>query len=232
MERKPHVKAKPTIGKRKWYRTMWTPPVTASVITAILTLGTTVTGGIILGYFKGELFKKPPTRAAFEKPTIETNVTLKDYSDERQLTDAYTPDKLAQVGYVVHFKVQIEGFKQRTCIVRWEVFDAKNRSRIVPPGWQRIQEPLELIPERDSDSAAGYFWVPPTNTEKPFFITVRLYDDKGTELDYTETLPVKPNATAVASSPTPSTDSRPVKPCPRTRKMNLAWLHRRSKRLF
>jgi len=196
-------------GRAKWYQQILIP--------AVITVLTTVAGALIIGYFKGELWKKPPMRASLEKPTVDTNVSLQDFADARNLaTTDYTADLLAQVGYLVHFKVQIEGFKRRKCTARWEVFEAESRSRLFPAGWSKDQEPIEMIPERDIDSAAENFWVPPVGTDRAFFVRVRIYDDKGVELVYADSDPVKPfiSKPAAEPSPTPNANTNSAKPPP------------------
>lgn len=189
---------------KTWFQKYWLP--------ALITLMTTVIGGVTLAYFKGELWRKPPMRAAFEKPLVQTNVALRDFSMERGVdTTVYTEEQLAQVGYITNFKVQIDGFKGRTCKLRWELFDVEKRERIVPPGWNAVQDPVDLKPERDSDSAASEFWVPPTGSDRPFFVRVRLFDDKNVELDFEDSDAVTPRASA-QTSPSPTPSAGPGKP--------------------
>lgn len=193
----------------RWYKQFLIP--------AVITVLVTVTGALIIGYFKGELGKKPPMGASLEKPTVDTNVSLKEFLDARHFASAgYTQDKLEQVGYVVHFKVHIEGFKERTCTGLWEVFDAENRSKFFPPGWSKDQDPLEVIPEGDVDEAAENFWIPPVGTDRAFFVRVRIFDDKEVELVYGDSDPVKPYLPKPPESSPTNTNS--AKPRPSKRK--------------
>lgn len=208
-----HPKKKTSVGKSKSYRQFLIP--------AVITVATTVIAALIIGYFKGDLWQRPPMRASLDKPTVDTDVSLRDFLDDRKVpTSDYTKDQLAQVGYVVHFKVQIEGLKRRKCTARWEVFDAQDRSRILPPGWSKEQEPVEMIPERDIDSAAENFWVPPTGTDRVFFVRVRIYDDKGVELVYADSDPLKPVTTkqGVETSALPEANANSAQPAPSDRK--------------
>jgi hypothetical protein len=181
-------------AEKSWFEKYWLP--------ALIPLFVAVAGGLTLAYFKGELGRKPqgppplpPMRAAFEKPTIDTNVSLRDHlTQQRQSTTDYSEAQLAQVGYIVHFKVQIDGFKGRTCKMYWEMFDAATRARIYPAGWSREQDPVDLKPERDSDSAAAEFWMPSAAANQPFIVRLRLFDDKRVELDYEDSDVIQPAA--------------------------------------
>lgn len=122
------------VAPAKWYKQFLIP--------AVITVLVTVTGALIIGYFKGEIGKRPPMGASLEKPTVDTNVSLKEFLEARRFAAmGYTQHQLEQVGYMVHFKIHIEGFKERTCTGLWEVFDAENRSKIFPPGWAKIRIP-------------------------------------------------------------------------------------------
>lgn len=176
------------------------------VVLAALAAFFTLLGGFALAYFNGWLSPKTFS-AKLEKPTVDTNVLLKDYLEEMNIPASnYSAADLAQVGYRVHFQVQLVGFKGRTCKARWEVFDSDNKARVFPPGWDKVQEPVEMTPEAATDSASPNFWVPPLATNDAFFVRVTIYDDKDVALTYADSEPVKPRP------PSPEKDS--VKPSP------------------
>ena len=163
-----------------------------AVILAAIGAAFALLGGITLAYFEGWLAPKTLS-SRLEKPTVETQVKLQDFLEETKIpiTD-YTPEQLGQVGYKVHFQVQLVGYKGRTCKARWEVFSARTNSRIFLPGWDRVQEPVEMIPDAETDSAAPNFWLPPFRADGPFFVRIAIYDDNGVELTSVNTDQIRP----------------------------------------
>lgn len=183
---------------QKWYQKI--------VVQAATVAAFTLLGGVALAYFNGWLSAKT-LDAKLEKPTIETNVKLSDFLNQMNISPAdYSAEDLQQIGYVVHFQVQLIGFKGRTCKARWELFDDLSKSKFVLPSWDKVQEPVELTAEANTDSASPNFWVPPVIRNGAFFVRVRIYDDRGVELTYADTLPV--------SSRSPGPGASPPKPSP------------------
>jgi hypothetical protein len=166
----------------------------ASRKAAVWALGifTAVITAVITAYFTGT-FAPKKLGATLSKLTPDTNVTLEEYLKQSSLSpDEYALEELRQVGCLIHFQVEIEGFSGRECAARWSVYDAKSRSRIeLPDPWADVQEPIRFTPEQVTDSAAENFWVPSLDTDRPFFVRVELYDDKGVRLTFADTEPIR-----------------------------------------
>ena len=155
------------------------------ILTAVIT-------AVIIAYFTG-MFAPKKLGATLSKLTFNANVTLEEYLKQSSLSpDEYVSEELQQTGCLIHFQVEIEGFTGRECAARWSVYDAESRSRIdLPEPWTEAQKPINFTPEQATDSAAEYFWVPPLNTDRTFFVRVELYDDKGVRLTFADTEPIR-----------------------------------------
>ena len=177
-------------------------------IIAITTLFT-VLGGISLALFNS--WRAPQELSAtLAKPTIETNVTLsKGLIASNSPVSGLTEEQLALVGYLVHVQIKLVGFKGRHTHVRWEMHDAETRARILVSelfsDWSDEQTAVDVLAEAAIDTAAPKFWVPAPLNDKPFFVRVMIYDDKGTELTYADSDAVRPTAaTKPVDTPKPS----------------------------
>ena len=71
----------------------------------------TLLGGVTLAYFQGWLAPKT-LGATLSHPRIDSNVKLEDFLKRTgNPTTDYTREQLAQVGYTIHFQVQLVGYK-------------------------------------------------------------------------------------------------------------------------
>ena len=188
---------------QKWYKSLAGLAVLATLLAALV-------GGIFVIFAAFvPVWTAPKTlRASLSDLTIESNVSLEEYLKRSKLPfDEYSDDELGQFGYVVHFKVEMEGFKNRECPVIWSVYDAKTKSKIeLPDPWAERQEPIELTPEQANDSAADNFCVPNLSGHGAFFVRLEVLDDKGQLLTFkdTESIDVDRAANFRTKAATPS----------------------------
>ena len=96
------------------------------------------------------------------------------------------PKKLSPLGVVVNFSAQIDGYRGKQSVVRWSLFDARDRTRMPQP-WLRNREALRLVPEAGSDRGSLAVWVPLPRKRGPYFVRLELLSDRGARLDKADT---------------------------------------------
>jgi hypothetical protein len=94
--------------------------------------------------------------------------------------------KLTPLGVVVNFSAQIEGYRGKRSVVRWSLFDARERTKM-PQSWLRNRVALRLVPEAGSDRGSLAVWVPLPREHGPYFVRLELLDDSGNRLDKADT---------------------------------------------
>lgn len=94
--------------------------------------------------------------------------------------------KLSPLGVVVNFSAQIDGYRGKESVVRWSLFDARERTRMPQP-WLRNRVALRLIPEAGSDRGSLAVWVPLPRPRGPYFVRLELLDDRGNRLAKADT---------------------------------------------
>lgn len=137
------------------------------------------------------LFSKQTLRATLTDLKVERGVSLEDYLARAEMSvEDYSTEELQEVGIVVNFIAEIEGFEGRECTLRWTVHSADTQSP-VPGLWE---ENIVLIPEAQIDRASDYFWgplpdewIPFPSDEYRFFVRLELYDDQRVRLTYADT---------------------------------------------
>lgn len=108
-------------------------------------------------------------------------------STRLQIADtAGGPAKLSPLGVVVNFSAQIDGYRGKESVVRWSLFDARERTRMPQP-WLRNRVALRLVPEAGSDRGSLAVWVPLPRQRGPYFVRLELLDDRGNRLDKADT---------------------------------------------
>lgn len=96
------------------------------------------------------------------------------------------PKKLSPLGVVVNFSAQIDGYRGKQSVVRWSLFDARERTRMPQP-WLRNRVALRLVPEAGSDRGSLAVWVPLPRKRGPYFVRLELLSDRGARLDKADT---------------------------------------------
>lgn len=107
-------------------------------------------------------------------------------SSRLHVTQASGAPKLSPLGVVVNFSAQIDGYRGKRAIVRWSLFDARERTRM-PQAWLRNRPALRLMPEAGSDRGSPAVWVPLPRERGPYFVRLELFDDRGNRLDKADT---------------------------------------------
>jgi hypothetical protein len=171
---------------KKWYNSI-SIQVRAAIVGGIFIILAAIIAAVITGMLASKTL-----RVILNEPRVETNVTLEKYLNRSNLSsDKYTTEQLLQIGYIVHFHVQIEGFKGRKCTVNWSMYDAESESKIdLLYPWAEVQKPINLTPEQALDSAAEFFWVPVLDKEGTFYVRVEVCDDRGARINFIDTKPI------------------------------------------
>jgi hypothetical protein len=152
--------------------------------------------------------------ATLSDPRLEQGVTVADVYARRQETPPanYTQAQLATTGTLVSFVVVIEGFKDKTCLLTWSLFDAETSIRVADatkvnqPGWPDGK----FVPVAAHDQASGEVWIQRPEQPGSYLVRLELFDPNGqrlTSLDsepFTVDRPAEPSGPAPGGLPTPS----------------------------
>lgn len=182
---KRHRVKRPGVRKPPWYKT---PAIVVPILVALLG----IVGAAITQQLIPRVFAPKTLRATLSNLRVETSVPLKQYlHDSKFSTESYDPKELDQLGYLIYFQAEIEGFKGRKCELRWSMYDSEKKSKIeLPEPWNKmenIQRPMDLTPEGASDTAAANFWAPAIDPNRAVFVRLELLDDNGTILTLADT---------------------------------------------
>lgn len=180
------------------------------VVPAIIVVLTSVTGALVTAYFTGALTGNTMRATFSTKPKFEANVTLRQFYERlHNSPPAYPEDQLNAPGYMAHARIDIEGFKGKTCTIQGYLMDAETRSKIDLPipwkdspgsgiGWQA---------ERLTDAVTVFVWLPDLKLQKPFYIAMEAYAPNKTLLATEETDVIKPPQPS--PSPASTTQEKP-----------------------
>jgi hypothetical protein len=94
--------------------------------------------------------------------------------------------KITPQGVVVNFTAQIEGYEGRQSIVRWSLFDARERTRM-PQTWLRNRKALVLVPQAGFDRGSEAVFVLLPRERGPYFVRLELFDEDANRLAYADT---------------------------------------------
>ena len=126
-------------------------------------------------------------RATIDARSIEPGVSLREYLKRTDIpSNSYTAGRLDQVGVVVYFTVEIQGFRGRVCPLSWSMYDADTNGRL-SEAWAVNQTAVRFVPEARTDSAVSDLWAPVPGRQGKFFIRLELFDDKKVRLAYANT---------------------------------------------
>jgi len=139
-----------------------------------------------------DLGKRPPSKPQFlkivtgdSKASPEAMQEVLQGSRLSVATATGSQPKLAPLGVVVNFTVEVEGYKGKRTPLRWSLFDAGTRARM-PQEWLRDREAIKFVPEASVDRASSEVWVPLPRERGRYYVRLELFDDKGGRLDFAD----------------------------------------------
>jgi hypothetical protein len=94
--------------------------------------------------------------------------------------------KITPQGVVVNFTAQVEGYEGKESVVRWSLFDARQRTQMPQP-WLRRRKALELTPRAGFDRGSEAVFVLLPRERGPYFVRLELFDDTGSRLAFADT---------------------------------------------
>ena len=153
----------------------------AAAIGAIVTLGFTL--------FPEWRPAGPPAHmgASLGDMAVEHGVPYQDYLLRVGLSDSTLgPDDLERQGSVFQVHIEMVGFKDRACMLKYSVYDARTSTRV--PGLGDI-EVANFTPEAERDEVTYPVWVPSLDPTGYYFVRFQLYDDNGTPIAHGESEP-------------------------------------------
>jgi hypothetical protein len=114
-----------------------------------------------------------------------TTFTPKELARAR---DGYPASLLRVRGEVVYVQSTLEGFKRRSVVLRWSLYDARSKQRLRGENFSQISA-AQLHLEAPTDRTVQEIWLPPPPGKGPYFVRVELYDKRGVLLAVADSAP-------------------------------------------
>jgi hypothetical protein len=116
----------------------------------------------------------PETQSAkLSELTLDEGATFGQYLARiDQPTDGYTKVFLQRRGTLLDFRVRLEGFKGRTLVLKWELFDRGSGDQVDE------SRAIQVEATNQTNEATWQFWIPMPRTGGPFFAIVDLLEQK------------------------------------------------------
>ena len=115
----------------------------------------------------------PTQSAKLSELTVDEGATFAQYLARiDQPTDGYTNVFLQRRGTLLDFRVRIEGFKGRTLVLKWELFDRGSGDQVDE------SRAIQVEATNQTNEATWQFWIPMPRTGGPFFAIVDLLEQK------------------------------------------------------
>jgi hypothetical protein len=162
--------------------------VIAAVVTALVTLASSVTGLLFQLFPDWKPVPREHVTAVLKVRTLDTHVSAGDYS--RRLGGADTcyseptdPGRTKRIGNVAYLQADTTGFKHRTLSMSCAVYNSKSRrvlKALIPPAGNFVN----IRPDTPVDRAVAQVWVPTPSRTGRFFARFELYE-KQPDGDYT-----------------------------------------------
>jgi hypothetical protein len=121
-------------------------------------------------------------------------------------TDGWSEEDLQLLGAIVNFSAELTGFKDQTCLVKWQVYNADTNTLVLSSD-QGSQ--LTLTAEREIDRSSQFIWIQYPTENGNYYARVELYDPKGTRLDYLDS-PIFPVGVANLQQQDPPVINSPI----------------------
>jgi len=117
----------------------------------------------------------PTQLATLSQLHVDDHATFANYLARiDQSPNGYTAQQLARLGALLDFRVRVEGFKDKTLLLKWELFDNQT-------GKQRGEsKAIRIRPTNATNEATWQFWIPLPHNHRRYHATVALLQDKKT----------------------------------------------------
>ena len=139
-------------------------------------LGVVASATALIFTFAPDLQPSPdaPTQSAkLSELNVDEGASFAQYLARiDQPNDGYTKALLARRGALLDFRVRIEGFKDRTLVLKWELFDRQSGDQIDE------STAIEVEATNQTNEATWQFWIPVPREGGPFFAVVDLLEQK------------------------------------------------------
>jgi hypothetical protein len=108
---------------------------------------------------------------------VDADATFRQYLARIDQSPAgYSAQQLQRRGALLDFRVRIEGFKGRTLLLKWELFDDKTGIE------RRESKAIQITPTNATNEATWQFWVPLPNDRGRYVAIVELIEQKKSHL--------------------------------------------------
>jgi hypothetical protein len=111
--------------------------------------------------------------AALSDLRVDADATFAQYLARLdQPASGYSERQLRRAGALLDFRVRIEGFKSRTLLLKWELFDDDSGNQLAE------SKAIRITPTNEANEATWQFWVPLPQDGGRYFAVVELLEHK------------------------------------------------------
>ncbi len=143
---------------------------------AAAVIGVVASATALIFTFAPDLQPSPaaPTQSArLSELTVDEDATFAQYLARLdQPEDGYTEAFLQRRGTLLDFHIRIEGFKDRTLLLKWELFDRRSGEQVDE------STAIQVEATNQTNEATWQFWIPTPKAGGPFFAIVELLEQK------------------------------------------------------
>ena len=118
----------------------------------------------------------PPTQSAkLSELRVNPHASYGQYLARiDQPTAGYDQPQLRRRGALLDFRVRIEGFKRRSLLLKWELFDNDSGDEVDE------SKAVQITPTNETNEATWQFWVPLPRNSRDYVAVVELLEQKKT----------------------------------------------------
>ena len=149
---------------------------TFKVVAAVIGLATSVTALVFT--FAPDLRPSgdPPAQSAkLSELRVNPHASYRQYLARiDQPTSGYSQAQLQRRGALLDFRVRIEGFKGRSLLLKWELFDDVSGDQV------NESKAVQIRPTNQTNEATWQFWVPLPRKNRSYVTVVELLEQKPT----------------------------------------------------
>ena len=143
---------------------------------AAAVIGVVASATALIFTFAPDLQPSPAPRtqsAGLSELTVDEGATFAQYLARiDQPTEGYTDALLQRRGALLDFRVRIEGFKDRTLVLKWELFNNQSGDQIDE------STAIQVEATNETNEATWQFWIPVPDEAGPYFAIVELLEQK------------------------------------------------------
>lgn len=116
----------------------------------------------------------PPAQSAtLSELRVDPDASFRQYLERiDQTTAGYRPAQLRRKGALLDFRARIEGFKGRSLMLKWELFDEASDDQV------NESKAIRITPTNQTNEATWLFWVPLPRKHRTYVAVVELLEQK------------------------------------------------------